>query len=190
MPAEQLAILVLKGDDAVMLLLAFDVTNDLWHHGLGDRKASISGLPMKLAKQSPALLNPAGGNALHFLDEVSNAEGARQGREKMDMIRYTADLNGQTIQRLGTATEVGMNLCTKGGVLESGLTIFAGEDGVDNDTGERLRHGSFRADRGMDATPLGLIDEKHAGLFGPPGFYEPWAQFRKAVGLDGKTQPA
>ena len=50
MPAEQLAIFVLKRDDSVMLFLAFNITNYLGHHGLGHGKAAVSGLPMKLGK--------------------------------------------------------------------------------------------------------------------------------------------
>jgi hypothetical protein len=58
MPAQQLTIFILKRDDAVMFLLALNITHHLWHHGFGDGETAIACLPMELSKQPTAFLNP------------------------------------------------------------------------------------------------------------------------------------
>jgi hypothetical protein len=57
------------------------------------------------------------------------------------MVRHTADLERKTVQCLRTTPEVGMNLRPESRVMKNRLTALGGKDRVDQDAGERLRHG-------------------------------------------------
>ena len=57
------------------------------------------------------------------------------------MICHTTDLNGQTIQGLGAAAKISMNLGTEGRVLKGRFAAFGREDSVEDHAGKGLGHG-------------------------------------------------
>ena len=73
----------------------------------------------------------------------------------MDMILDAAHQNGRAFQSLGNFAEMSVQGNSETGVSEPRATIFGGEDQVDVNDREGLRHGRSE----LGATPLGLCRE-------------------------------
>jgi len=111
---------------------------------------------VKLGKQTAPFLNPTCRDALHFFDEIRDAKCARQSGQQMHMICHATDLNGQTIQRLGAAAKISMDLGTEGRVLKSRFSAFGREDSVNDHAGERLWHGGSQGFMRDGHNPVGV----------------------------------
>lgn len=91
--------------------------------------------------------NPKGRTAFYFFNHGGDFAGARQGTEQMDMICGATHDEGLAIEVGEDAAEVGVEFLTEGLVAKEGLAVFGGEDGVDEDLGEGLRHGLWIRNR-------------------------------------------
>src|SRR6476661_657322 len=91
MPAKQLAVFLLKGASAMVLLLRLDIL----HHGIEltrtHRKGAISALPEKTAVVSVKRFDPFRGCLLDIFDEVSLGNSSRQRCDNVNVIGNTPD---------------------------------------------------------------------------------------------------
>ena len=91
MPAKQLAVFLLKGASAMVLLLRLDVL----HHGFeltrAHRKRAISPLPEKTAIASIKCFDPFRGCLLYLFDELRLGDSSWQRRDNVNVIGNTAD---------------------------------------------------------------------------------------------------
>ena len=74
----------------------------------------------------------------------------------MHMICHATDLNGQTIQRLGAAAKISMDLGAEGRVLKGGFTAFGRKDSVNDHAGEGLGHGGSQGFIRDGHNPVGV----------------------------------
>jgi hypothetical protein len=89
MPAKQLAVFLLKGASAMVLLLRLDIL----HHGIEltrtHRKGAISPLPEKTAIASIKRFDPFRGCLPYLFDELSLGNSSRQRRDNVNVIGNT-----------------------------------------------------------------------------------------------------
>jgi hypothetical protein len=89
-PAKQLAVFLLKGASAMVLLLPLDIL----HHGIEltrtHRKGAISPLPEKTAIPSIKRFDPPRGCFLYLFDELRLGDSSWQRRDNVNVINNTA----------------------------------------------------------------------------------------------------
>src|SRR5690349_623524 len=99
----------------MMLLLLRNVTSNHLHLRKADRKHTITILPSELAQCGFFFFNPEGGAPFEFLDHIRHRSGAGQAGKKVDMVFHPADDKRLAIELVEDATQIAMNLDSKGG---------------------------------------------------------------------------
>ena len=90
-PVQELAIFLLKGASAMMLLLCVNVLQQFLELTRTRRKGAIPALPEKAAIASIKCFNPLRGHLLYLLDQLSLGKGSRQRCDNVNMISNTAN---------------------------------------------------------------------------------------------------
>jgi len=139
---EKLAELVLKREFSVMFFLAMDVFLNGFQHGWTDGEDAKAGLPCEPCHpEGIFVFEPKPGDSFQFLDPIGLGYGAVESGEDMHMVCDAADDDGRAIEFIGDIAEEGVGFVLERAVEQPGFAVLGGEDGVQIDGGERLRHG-------------------------------------------------
>lgn len=147
-PAEERAKFVLERLSLVMLALVADVSTHLVHRGLADRKHALPALPEELRISNPTRTQPVVGTLLQLPHDVADRLCARLEEEQVNVVGLRIDLNGRAAELIQNASHVGVKIGTNM-VVQHALAVLRGEDEVEVNFGEGLRHGMRRV-----VTPL------------------------------------
>jgi len=181
MSIEEKTQFTLEVEPAVVLRLARDVASHLLALRLAHRKRAIARLPLKRLARAVLCLRPQRGRSVQLLDPVGKGDRTGLASKKMDMVLNTSHDNGWTIEPRRDLGQITVHSFTSLLVTEQRATPFGGEDNVDENVRERLRH---RGTAGMPGTRnpfrvliLGELLPRVAAS------RQPWAMLRNTFGV-------
>jgi hypothetical protein len=124
-----------------MLFLRGDVFRDRCDLRLADRERSVALLPLEIA-WTTVRLYPDRAFAFDVTDQSANEDLFAERDEQMNVIRCSAGCDELAALFVDNSIDVGVEAWFKG-IGDQGLPILCGEDDVEEDLGERLRHPVF-----------------------------------------------
>ena len=145
----------------MMLVLPANVLANLVHCRLAHGKRAVSALPMETGESRPASTQPIIRTLLHLAHNITQRLCPRQDEQQMRVVGFGIDLNGRATEPVERAAhvsvEIGPNL-----IRQNGFSILRGEDQVNVDSGEGLRHGSRGGLKSRDMTAQGFVRQHDA----------------------------
>ena len=102
----------------------------------------VAPLPFKIRVSGPLLFKPAVGNAFYLLHPFRLCDRATETAEHMDVVLHPADDERRTFQRFGNAAKLLMKVVADGLVAQEWAAFFGGENEMDVNGGQGLRHSS------------------------------------------------
>jgi len=129
---EELAEFVLKGMDAVMLLLIVNVGAEGIQIVWADGEAGVAALPGEILSAGGLGLHPFGGRGFQSFDEVGDGEGAGESDGEVDVIGHAADTITFATGIASDGREVGVQVGADIRLDES-VTVLGAKDDVDDD---------------------------------------------------------
>jgi hypothetical protein len=137
--AQQLAVFLLKGPSAMVLLLRLNILE----HGIeltrAHRKRAIPALPEKAAIPSIKCFDPFRGCFLCLFDQLSLGNSSRQRRDNVNVISNTPDTHEFGTEVAADRGQISMH-SRSNVAFQPGLAILGAKDDVEDDFTERLRH--------------------------------------------------
>jgi len=123
----------------MVLFLPIDIPQHAIDLTQAYRKCTLSVLPCERAITRIKRFDPFRGRLLDLLDELSLGKRAWQGRNNVNVIGNTADMHEFSAHIAADCCEISMHawlhVC-----IEPGFTVFCGEDDVNDNFTEGLRH--------------------------------------------------
>src|SRR4051812_3582537 len=95
---------------------------------------------MKFLQPWGVFMNPLRALPLGLADQCREVDRPTETYQEMNMVGDAADDDGLAFSSLADPGQIGMSLLPKGVVAQVGLAISRGEDDVDVNLCERLRH--------------------------------------------------
>jgi hypothetical protein len=106
-----------------------------------DRERSVTVLPVKRRKVRALILQPQRRFALEFLDQVGDRSRSPELTENMNMVRNPTDAQHWAVEQFAHTAQHAMTFVANGHVVEKWLALFRGENDMQVNLRERLRHG-------------------------------------------------
>src|SRR5262245_32204083 len=125
-----------------MVFLVGDVAAEVANMARADGERAVAVLPMEVSQGGALGLQPLGRIALQFAHEVGDGEFAPEAAEDVNVVRDAADDERGRVEVAANPSEIGVRLGENGCGLEERLAVLGGEDEVEVDLSERLRHGA------------------------------------------------
>jgi hypothetical protein len=108
MPLQELAKLLLKRAYSMMLLLPFDVGNDISLLQQPDRESTVPILPIEGIESLPLFLQPSGRPLLEMHDNIRNVCRPVEVEEHVEMVGNIVHFNEMTLPIFENATAISM----------------------------------------------------------------------------------
>jgi hypothetical protein len=132
MPAQQLAVFLLKGASAMVFLLRLYILQHSIELARTYRKRRISALPEKAAIPRIKRFDPFRGHLLYLLDHLSLRNGSWQRRDNLNVVSRAADVDEVGTEVAADCRQITMHarprIC-----IEPGLAILRAKDDVQDD---------------------------------------------------------
>jgi hypothetical protein len=140
---------------SMMRFLGIDVLKQCIKISRANGESAITSLPSKLGKVGGLSLEPGRGRGFRLFNNFSNRFGTRDTDRKMDVVGGSA---GTVAFASRVADERGEVCVERGadGFAEERLAVFRGEDYVDEEEGQGLRHGGDYRSGLQPSSSLGL----------------------------------
>lgn len=132
--------LVLKRNPFVMLALVANVFANPFHSRLAHRKRAVTALPKKMRELRPACSQPIVGALFYLPDDITQRFRPGHYEQQMCVVRFGIDFDGRATESFERPAHVGVEVGANV-IRQNALPIFRGENQVDVNSGEGLRHG-------------------------------------------------
>ena len=178
---QQASVFVLIRNRLVVFPLVANVSSDAFLMLRADGKNTISRLPMKILGPRRAVVNPTAGTGFDFLDQVRHRDGARQGKQKMDVILHRSRRQQVSTTSTDDATDITMQIVAPI-IIDPAGAVFGGKDEMHEDVRKGLRHVRLIDDRRVwinpGMPPVRPVGVRNCGWAGYQGFAFGVADFR------------
>jgi len=145
---QQQAQFILEGYPGVVLFLVVDVADARFDGRFADGEAGVAVLPMELGALGAESFKPFGGLFFGDLEEIGEGLGFGEQHEEVDVVLHAADADEFAAGVLDDAGHVGVELGLDGR-RDEGEAVFGGENEVDVEFDEGLRHDGSPGNKGV-----------------------------------------
>lgn len=197
---QQIPVLFLETDFAVM----FGLSGDVFLHRVtmrrADGKHSVTGLPVKVVVPRMTRLQPNRRRSFDFPYQIRRRTGARMGDKEVDVVGDRTDFEKDAVMIGDDAADVSVKRIPVD-VIQARLAVLGREDQVNQDLGERLRHSTWLRPVGarncfdghyrgctpaFNLSPLrGFVVTKCRSMFCDPLFASPEGAKGRSLGSTG-----